>query len=50
MLKAMKVPAKFWGEAVLTAVYVLNRSPTKSLPGKKILLKLGTRRNQMLVI
>jgi len=50
MLKAMKVPTKFWGEAVLTAVYVLNRSPTKSLPGKKILLKLGTRRNQMLVI
>jgi len=34
MLKAMKVPAKFWGEAVLTAVYVLNRSPTKSLSGK----------------
>jgi len=34
MLKAMKVPAKFWGEAVLTDVYVLNRSPTKSLSGK----------------
>ena len=31
MLKAMRVPAKFWGEVVLTAVYVLNRSPTKSL-------------------
>ena len=23
MLKAMSVPARFWGEAVLTAVYVL---------------------------
>jgi len=34
MLKSMNVPAKFWGEAVLTAVYVLNRSPTKSLQGK----------------
>ena len=33
MLKAMSVPARFWGEAVLTAVYVLNRSPTKSLQG-----------------
>jgi hypothetical protein len=33
MLKAMKVPTKFWGEAVLTAVYVLNRSPTRSLQG-----------------
>jgi hypothetical protein len=31
MLKSMKVPAEFWGEAVSTAVYILNRSPTKSL-------------------
>jgi len=31
MLKTMSVPAKFWGEAVTTAVYVLNRCPTKAL-------------------
>jgi hypothetical protein len=31
MLKAMKVPAVFWGEAVSTAVIILNCSPTKSL-------------------
>jgi hypothetical protein len=30
----MRVPAKFWGEAVKTAVYLLNRAPTKSLDGK----------------
>jgi hypothetical protein len=34
MLKTMSVPGKFWGEAVRTAVYVLNRAPTKSLNGK----------------
>ena len=31
MLKSMNVPARFWGEAVSTVVYVLNRCPTKSL-------------------
>ena len=30
----MSVPARFWGEAVRVAVYLLNRSPTKSLSGK----------------
>jgi hypothetical protein len=30
----MKVPGRFWGEAVKTAVYLLNRAPTKSLNGK----------------
>jgi transposase InsO family protein len=34
MLKSMNVPGKFWGEAVKTVVYLLNRSPTKSLDGK----------------
>ena len=34
LLKSMQVPAKFWGEAVRVAVYLLNRSPTKSLKGK----------------
>uniref|UniRef100_A0ACD5TR82 Uncharacterized protein n=1 Tax=Avena sativa TaxID=4498 RepID=A0ACD5TR82_AVESA len=33
MLKSMDVPADFWGEAVKAAVYVLNRSPTRSLDG-----------------
>jgi len=31
LLKTMKVPSVFWGEAVRTAVYLLNRSPTKAL-------------------
>jgi hypothetical protein len=30
MLKAMKVPAAFWGEAVCAAVYTLNRAPPKA--------------------
>jgi hypothetical protein len=34
MLKAMAVPAAFWGEAVTTAVHVLNRSFTKSVDGR----------------
>jgi hypothetical protein len=28
------MPAVFWGEAVVTAVYILNRSPTKVLNGR----------------
>src|SRR6185503_13347942 len=31
MMKAKGVPGRFWGEAVHTAVYLLNRSPTKAL-------------------
>uniref|UniRef100_A0ACD5U8P7 Uncharacterized protein n=1 Tax=Avena sativa TaxID=4498 RepID=A0ACD5U8P7_AVESA len=34
MLKAMNVPAEFWGEAATAAVFILNRSMTKSLEGK----------------
>jgi transposase InsO family protein len=34
LLKARGVPAEFWGEAVVTAVYLLNRAPKKSLSGK----------------
>jgi hypothetical protein len=34
MLKSKKMPSEFWGEAVHTAVYVLNRAPTRSLNGK----------------
>ncbi|KAK8452765.1 hypothetical protein SEVIR_5G164650v4 [Setaria viridis] len=33
MLKAKKLPAAFWGEMVSTVVFILNRSPTKSLKG-----------------
>jgi hypothetical protein len=34
LLKSKKVPGEFWGEAVTTAVYLLNRAPTKSLQGR----------------
>jgi hypothetical protein len=33
LLKTMGMPGKFWREAVSTAVYLLNRSPTKSIKG-----------------
>lgn len=33
LLKSMGVPARLWGEAVATAVYLQNRSPTKSVAG-----------------
>lgn len=32
-MKAMKLPGWLWGEAVLTAVFILNRSPTRSVDG-----------------
>jgi transposase InsO family protein len=31
LLKQRGMPAVFWGETVVTAVYILNRSPTKAL-------------------
>lgn len=34
MMKAKKMPGELWGEAVVAAVYVLNRSYTRSLDGK----------------
>jgi hypothetical protein len=34
LLKKRGIPAVFWGEAVVMAVYILNRSPTKVLNGK----------------
>jgi transposase InsO family protein len=33
-LKQRGMPAVFWGEVVVTAVYILNRSPTKALNGR----------------
>jgi hypothetical protein len=34
LLKQRGMPAVLWGEAVVTAVYILNRSPTKALNGR----------------
>ena len=34
MLKAKNLPGYFWGEAVTTAVHILNRAPTRALDGK----------------
>jgi transposase InsO family protein len=34
LLKSKGMPAEFWREAVSNAVYLLNRSPTKSLQGR----------------
>jgi len=31
LLKSKGMPPKFWGEAVVTAVFILNRAPTKAL-------------------
>ena len=33
MLSTSKLPHKFWGEALATAVYLRNRSPTKAVEG-----------------
>jgi hypothetical protein len=34
LLKSKGVLGEFWGEAVATAVHLLNRAPTRSLQGK----------------
>jgi transposase InsO family protein len=34
LLKQRGMHAVFWGEAVVTAIYILNRSPTKALNGR----------------
>jgi hypothetical protein len=34
LLKQRGMPAIFWREAVVTTVYILNRSPTKALNGR----------------
>ena len=33
MMKAKGMPTRFWGEAVTTTVFILNRVPTKALKG-----------------
>jgi hypothetical protein len=34
LLKEHDMPTRYWGEAVTTAVFFLNRAPTKALGGK----------------
>ena len=34
MMKAKGMPARFWGEVVTTAVFILNRAPTNALTSK----------------
>jgi hypothetical protein len=36
MLKAKNLPSKFWGEAVITTVYILNRTSCKGIEGKTL--------------
>jgi transposase InsO family protein len=33
LLKSRNMPAIFWGEAVATAFFLLNRAPTKAIDG-----------------
>jgi hypothetical protein len=33
MMKAMQLPSWFWGEAVNTSVFILNRTATQSIDG-----------------
>ena len=33
MMKAKSMPVRFWGEAVTTAVLIVNRAHTKALKG-----------------
>eukprot|EP01018_Ginkgo_biloba_P017412 Gb_00311 [translate_table: standard] len=49
MMKAKNIGDEFWAEGVYTAVYLLNRSPTKALVNKTQ-KKLGQELNQTLVI
>jgi hypothetical protein len=34
MMKSAGMPGRFWGEAVTTAVFILNRAPTRAVAGK----------------
>lgn len=31
IMKLMKMPGMFWGEAMKTSIYILNRAPTRSV-------------------
>jgi transposase InsO family protein len=43
LLKQRGMPAVFWGEAVVTTVYILNFSPIKALNGAERRTRLGMR-------
>jgi hypothetical protein len=34
LLRQRRLPAKYWGEAVMTTMHLLHCSPTRSLQGK----------------
>jgi hypothetical protein len=36
LLKQRGIPAIFWGEMVVMAIYILNRSSTKALNGRTL--------------
>ena len=36
MLKIKGLPGTFWGEAISTVVFILNRAPTRSIDGKTL--------------
>jgi hypothetical protein len=47
MMKAKGMPARFWGEAVTTAVFILNRASIKALTGKTLFEALYGRKPSM---
>lgn len=50
MLHAADMKYKFWGEAIMTATYIRNRTATKIVEGMTLHLKLGTKENRKLDI
>ena len=50
MFADAQLPHKFWAEALSTAVYLWNRSPTTAVPDTTPYMKLGQVTNQMLNI
>jgi hypothetical protein len=49
MLKAKSLPGWFWGEAVITAVYILNRVPCKDVEEARCHSRYGMEENQQLI-
>jgi hypothetical protein len=48
LLKLRGMPTVFGGEAVVTVVYILNRSPTKdSMAGRRMILGMGASRRSL---
>jgi hypothetical protein len=44
MLSSSNLPMNLWGEAVMAATYIINRSPTSALPKSKTPIEMWTRR------